>query len=203
MKKIFILTSVLALGALSSFAQGTVNGNNGSVAGEFITIQDTTGQIDGGAIVTIGKPATAAGFVGAGPAQVSITLYGAANNTALTTLESATSLLATTLNSPSGVATAQGTVTFGNPFTVVTVGATDEFIAYATAQVNGITYGAWSSEATGISPLTGVGTPPNIFGTISGSGITTFNLIAITPEPSTIALGGLGAAALLLFRRRK
>lgn len=29
------------------------------------------------------------------------------------------------------------------------------------------------------------------------------NLILVVPEPSTIALGGLGAAALLLFRRRK
>jgi len=29
------------------------------------------------------------------------------------------------------------------------------------------------------------------------------NMILVVPEPSTIALGGLGAAALLLFRRRK
>jgi hypothetical protein len=29
------------------------------------------------------------------------------------------------------------------------------------------------------------------------------NLVLIVPEPTTIALGGLGAAALLLFRRRK
>lgn len=37
-------------------------------------------------------------------------------------------------------------------------------------------------------------------------GFTSFNLVgaaAVTPEPSTFALAGLGAAALLIFRRRK
>jgi hypothetical protein len=34
-------------------------------------------------------------------------------------------------------------------------------------------------------------------------GLQSFNITAIVPEPSTFALAGLGAAALLIFRRRK
>lgn len=39
-------------------------------------------------------------------------------------------------------------------------------------------------------------TPPNLVG------LTSFSLVPV-PEPSTMALAGLGAAALLIFRRRK
>jgi hypothetical protein len=48
------------------------------------------------------------------------------------------------------------------------------------------------------------GSPPGGALALSGSGGGwNGNLVLIVPEPSTIALGGLGAAALLLFRRRK
>jgi len=47
------------------------------------------------------------------------------------------------------------------------------------------------------APIGGVlNTPPNL------AGLTSFNIHQI-PEPSTFALAGLGAAALLIFRRRK
>ncbi len=45
-------------------------------------------------------------------------------------------------------------------------------------------------------PLGGVSPPPNLVGLVS------FDLTAV-PEPSTFALAGLGAVALLIFRRRK
>jgi len=47
-----------------------------------------------------------------------------------------------------------------------------------------------------IGPVGGTGTPPNL------TGMQSFNLYFV-PEPSTFALAGLGAAALLIFRRRK
>lgn len=46
-----------------------------------------------------------------------------------------------------------------------------------------------------------VNTPP-IWGDITAGQSSTFN-IYIVPEPTTIALAGLGAAALVIFRRRK
>jgi hypothetical protein len=202
MKKLVILTSVLALGALSSFAQGTINANN-TGSGVFLQISNPT--INGGAAASLGKAATAAGFTGAGPAQVSLTLYGAVNGTALGTLESSQSIIATGFNSTSVIAS--GTEAFGSPFTLPTAGTTfdgsqaDEFIWYGSVTSGGVPYGVWSAEATGIIPATGSTQPTVIFGTTAGL-INTFTLIPL-PEPSTIALGGLGAAALLLFRRRK
>jgi hypothetical protein len=66
------------------------------------------------------------------------------------------------------------------------------------------------AQATGDAGLTtlfgnntgGAGNPPSPPVNLTGwSG--NLNLIPPVPEPTTIALGGLGAAALLLFRRRK
>jgi hypothetical protein len=45
-------------------------------------------------------------------------------------------------------------------------------------------------------------TPPNIVSPTAGAGVGSFNIFII-PEPTTVALAGLGAAALLIFRRRK
>jgi len=47
-----------------------------------------------------------------------------------------------------------------------------------------------------IGPVGGTGTPPNLVG------LQSFNLYTI-PEPTSFALAGLGAAALMIFRRRK
>jgi hypothetical protein len=202
MKKLVILTSVLAFGALSSFAQGTINAQN-SGTGVNIDIQNPT--INGGVAVAIGKASTAAGFAGTGPSTVSLTLYGAAASASLATLESAQSVIATGFNSTSPVVS--GTESFGSPYTlpnspgVFDGSVQDEFIWYGSVTSGGIAYGVWSAEATGITPASGAGLPPAIFGTTAGL-INTFTLIPL-PEPSTIALGGLGAAALLLFRRRK
>ena len=68
---------------------------------------------------------------------------------------------------------------------------------------NGATYEAslirGSSGPVTITALGGVGAPPSLPADLVG--LSGFTLTAI-PEPSTIALAALGAAA-LLFRRRK
>jgi len=52
-----------------------------------------------------------------------------------------------------------------------------------------------------IAALGGTGSPPATTPTLAASGITSFSLTGV-PEPSTIALGVIGAST-LLFRRRK
>ena len=57
-----------------------------------------------------------------------------------------------------------------------------------------------SGAAGGSTPT---GTLPN-FNLFGGSGLTSgFNIPVAVPEPTSMALAGLGAAALLIFRRRK
>jgi hypothetical protein len=65
------------------------------------------------------------------------------------------------------------------------------------ANVSGIATGT----AGGGSPI-----PAPAWNLFGGSGLTGFNLVAVgtvVPEPTSMALAGLGAAALLIFRRRK
>jgi len=73
---------------------------------------------------------------------------------------------------------------------------TIEIIAYSGADYASSAYRGHSAAYT-ITPATG-----SAFGTTTGTGMNQFGVFAV-PEPSTFALAGLGAAALLAFRRKK
>jgi hypothetical protein len=54
------------------------------------------------------------------------------------------------------------------------------------------------------NPTGGGGAPPSVAATlVDWSSANSLVITSATPEPATLALGGLGAAALLMFRRRK
>jgi hypothetical protein len=63
---------------------------------------------------------------------------------------------------------------------------------------NGVLAAGHSAEFT-VSAIGGQNPPPNLD---NSGGLTSFNLYTI-PEPSSLAMVGLGAAAMLIFRRRK
>jgi len=202
MKKLFVLTTVLALGALSSFAQGVINANTGSGGGTQVQIQDP--NLNSGAVSKIGTPATKVGFLDAGPGQIVAALYAAPTGASLQALQSSVPVWTGTNPTANGVTSqgviSPGTVTLPTPYDG---SAAVQFEFYA-ATSDG-KYSGWSSVAS-IQPTTaaaaGTGTlPAVIWGTTAGF----INTMVLTPapEPATIALGGLGAAALLLFRRRK
>jgi hypothetical protein len=210
MKKLLLITSVLTLAALSSMAQGYINANNNGT-GVSALIQNPL--IDGGTAVKIGTPATAAGFVGAGPAQVAFTLYALPDSIAggsIATLLSQGTSLATGFNVVSGLGTQQGnfapgsSIVLPSSYAAFAGSAPVDFLLYATVTVNGVLYTSGLTGEGAITPTSaasvGTGTLPiTIFG---GTGIQSLVLTPV-PEPSTIVLGGLGAAALLAFRRRK
>jgi hypothetical protein len=74
--------------------------------------------------------------------------------------------------------------------------------SYAQALVQGLTAGV-SPTSSGSAPLGGGGSPPATPGTIAGIGITDFSVASSVPEPSTIALGVIGASTFLMRLRRK
>lgn len=65
-------------------------------------------------------------------------------------------------------------------------------------------YVGFGSGSVQPNQLGGVTAAPNIFGNGAGqlSSLTLYQTVAV-PEPATFALAGLGAAALMVFRRRK
>jgi len=81
------------------------------------------------------------------------------------------------------------------------VAAGSGLIGYSGESFNGSALGALSwDQPTGNLSATPPGTPSPL--TVGASGFSGLVLEPV-PEPATIALGGLGAAALLFFRRRK
>jgi hypothetical protein len=85
----------------------------------------------------------------------------------------------------------------GNTYTLYAVAWNSIYATPQEAAANGSAIG-WSNPfqyASGNGPLS---TPLGF----SGSGMTAFGVSPV-PEPTTFALAGLGAAALLIFRRRK
>lgn len=71
---------------------------------------------------------------------------------------------------------------------------------FAAAKLNNGPNSWGQSSVFSITPGDPNGTPPGTPAFLVG--LTSFNLVGV-PEPSSLALAGLGAAALLIFRRRK
>jgi hypothetical protein len=99
---------------------------------------------------------------------------------------------ATTIST--GVATTGGT-----PAIFEVQGWTGNFASYAAAVAGGA---AFVGETAEFVNNTGNPNPPAT-APVNTTGWNGNLILVATPEPGTIALGGLGAAALLLFRRRK
>lgn len=99
-----------------------------------------------------------------------------------------------------GVAVNVPGVTAGNPAWIQLNmwydGAGGLFPSYAAAQVSGLTGSVLFQQATSNPggqppvPATGFGSMPSVV------------LMPVVPEPSTLALGAMGLASLLIFRRR-
>jgi hypothetical protein len=214
MKKL-ILAAITVTTAASVFAQGTVIFNN-RLGGISHVWMGGTSQIQGNS--SIDTP-TGSTVYGAG-----YTLIGTSGG--LTSSNGVAQLLAAPGSgaAESSLVPSGGTTTFrtgagaGNIVQITdtlqnipkdAAFATFEMVAWdntsllyptwAQASVawnNGLIAAGRSAPFTVASIGGDVNTPPNLVG------LTSFN-IYIVPEPATVALAGLGAAALLIFRRRK
>lgn len=176
MKKTIILGLVLAVGAITSFAQGTVNFANAGPG-----LNAPVFQSDG--ITKLSSAYTAELLAG--------TSAGSLTSIATTSFLSAAPGIFT-----GGTQTINSLTPGGPGFFEVRAFATS-FGSYANAFASGSGYGSssiFSLAATGNPTTVPPGTPATLIG------LTSFTLV---PEPSTLALLGLGAVSLLAFRRRK
>jgi len=199
MKKILVTTAICLIGAASMMAQGRINFANSSST----PLRISNGV--GGPTNVLGTASTA--FYGIGPASMQIYLTAGLASSSLAPVMIGTAANALfVVNTASGIASAQGTFPGGSNLALAGFdGAAPVFLqlhAYS------VTPGLWEGHSSiiQVSLATGVATATQVFNVNGGPNA--WNLlndmtIVPVPEPSSIVLAGLGAASLLMFRRRK
>lgn len=105
----------------------------------------------------------------------------------------------------SGTGNAGAAITAGTTYSDIVLGWTaKDGNSFAAALASGDVNALTGMSAIGSVTANAAPTPAGqVFGTAGGGQIGTGFTLNAVPEPTTIALSGLGAAALLLFRRRK
>lgn len=222
MNKILITTIVALASAGSAFAQGTIAFGN-QIGSTFISpIYDAnpgspTVQQTGNS--TLGKPAGVTSYGGgllSGSGFDLALFYAPSSATPLTgyilagfqpfrTAASATALpngLITTttytLNQAAGTTISYFVAAWANNGGSIAPAAG---ITWANSGISGaLSFGISGASTSG--SLGGTDANGNLFLPPSTTGFTSFSLTSV-PEPATFALAGLGAAAMLIFRRRK
>jgi len=220
MKKL-ILAAITLTSAASVFAQGTVVFNNRipNVAtthvysGPAARTGNTAGDVPAGSAVYTGY--TLIGTTGGMTASTTFAqLIGAPGASAAESSLLPSTTPATTFRTGAAAGNiVANTSTFANipkdaavaSFEMVvwdnTSGLYPTWAQASTAWNNGLITAGRSAEFT-LNAIGGdVNTAPNVVSSNVGEGLQSFALGV--PEPTTVALAGLGAAALMIFRRRK
>lgn len=199
MKKLLLSLTAVVLSVATMYGQGRVNFNN----------QSTFNNADAITIhaLNMGAAGGAAGQ-GIGGNNYSVQLRWAAGTlTTQAAFDNANPLLSAAFTGAAFLANTGDLSTFAGFFdagTVANVGAPGTYTMQAQAWYNvGAGNGAYAT-ATGNVGRSGLFTV-NVTASPTPVNSTVFPgfTVGIVPEPSTFALAGLGAAALLLFRRRK
>jgi hypothetical protein len=198
MKKILVTTAICLIGATTMMAQGRIAFANNSLSP--LRIQND--GINGGASVILGTASTP--LFGFGPASTQIRLFAGLTSTSLSPVLIGTTAVADqqfVLNTSSGIGAAQGTFTGGANLALAGFdGTAPVFLQFTATGPNGY---------SGISPIiqvnlaTGATPSTAVFGAVAGPNTWSSVTLTVVPEPSSMALAGLGAAALMIFRRRK
>jgi len=199
MKKLIATTLVSTLVGLAAYGQGTlnfVNLNAGSGVNAPVTMDDGTTKIGAGSF----SAALLAGPSAGNLAQIATTGFlgsGYFNGGSVTVPTVAGAVAAfiqvdvwdTTLGGTTSGATDAAAKAYWQAGHANVWGASD--YVYTTGVASPF------SVVTGNPAANPPGLPANLVG------LTPFSLAPVIPEPSTFALAGLGAAALMIFRRRK
>jgi hypothetical protein len=217
MKKLILTVALTAAAAVSGFSQGQVTFQNAGTSWIYWNAYTvpTTNRVTSGTIAS--QPAAASlstGVVDIGLYWGTAAFTDAAQGTLADTVTMSTTAAGAFAGSGSGALAITGTSAGENIYVQVfawdstyatpdaAIAAKGYFGAFSAGAAN-TTYGAVGAaqfvQNLTVSPAGGI----PIFGTGAGQFGRDVLLVGTVPEPTTIALGGLGAAALLLFRRRK
>ena len=184
MKKLIATTLLCTAAGLAAYAQGTVNfANAGAGFNAPVVLNDGTTKAGAGYTAIL-----LAGPTGGTLAQIATT-----------------AILSTSPGYFLGGVQSIPTVAGGGTANVmIEIYNSGTYSSFATAKAAN-TANAWAASSTFTVKLGDPNaSPPTTPGSLSGLGTTplTLNSGGVVPEPSTFALAGLGAAALLFFRRR-
>jgi len=207
MKKTIVSTLLCLVTAVSVMAQGRVN-----FAPTSATPVRISANGDGSGAVVLGTASTAA--FGIGPASARIQLYASANSAdlALSSVAAFQSLtpvligtganLTSVTNNAGTIASAQGTFAGGNPLPIPGNTGTPLFFRFTASSINGLYAGL--SGIIAVTPTISPAAAGAMFATGADTANTWGGITMVpVPEPTSIALAGIGAASLVIFRRRK
>lgn len=203
MKKILVTTAICLIGAASMMAQGRINFANTSATA--IRINEGTAAAPGANLRILGTASTA--IFGIGPLSTRVTLFAGLTADSLTPVLIGTSLpygtfTSVTNSGNTALAAAQGTFPGGSNLGLQGYdGTAPVYLRMEARSINGIYVGI--SPVIQVNLATGAATATTLFSATPNAnqwnGITMYAV----PEPTSMALAGLGAASLLIFRRRK
>lgn len=206
MKKTLVTTALCLLSAASLMAQGRVNfANAGGTAATATPIRINNGTPEApGPITQILGTASTATF-GIGPASAEIRLFAGLSSSSLSPVLIGTAANAAfVLNTANtALASVQGSFPGGSNLALAGYdGSSPVFLRFTATSVNGLYAGV--SPIIQVNLATGAATATALFSAnpVAGAQWNGITMYAV-PEPSSMALAGLGAASLLIFRRRK
>jgi len=215
MKKLVLTLTAISLASVAAFAQGKIRFVNDSTHLVYLTTD--TARLAAGDQASAGKLPGAGGSLSGGITLVA-DLFGGTSSSALT-LQSSTTFSASSLGTFNGVNVIT-TLAGGVPqFFQVQIRESDIASASLAAGTNGFYYGfssifqttpgtslAYNSIVQSTSPAFSTFAPGTVDQSANYGAAGAFGAIAVSmnpvPEPATFALAGLGAAGLLIFRRR-
>jgi len=218
MKKLILTSALCSLSALAAFGQGALAFENAaSTSSDRHPVYAPQTDGTGGTMIVgqsaLGGPTGTTVYEGALlGSSYDFALFAAptgAGSNAMTLIVSAVFRTSASGGLPQGLITAtSGTV----PGVAAGSSADFQLRAWSTEGGNITTWSAAVAAFNSGDPLAQIGWTPIIASAPLGGGPTitpnatgwnSFSLIEPVPEPTTLALAGLGAAGLLLFRRRK
>ena len=212
MKKSILTLAVLGLTAAGSFAQGyfLFAGSKGATWDVLApnTVGSSTPQFSSGDVTvsflignTLGSSASATNAIDAATATQYNALISGLGSTYSQAVNSANSTVVSVLSSSTTPAKGGWSYNGGATFQVAnTPGAsyTVQAIAWAGTSLATATAFGWGNSFTYSPGASALATPP----TFTAAGSLPFGVAPI-PEPTSFALAGIGAAAMMIFRRKK